>query len=70
MTVGDEVVLGDHVAARAEFTATHEGEFQGMPPTCNQITVSLPGRTFALVAGAAVTATLLSATLSDRPARV
>jgi predicted ester cyclase len=40
LTLEDSVAAGDKVAARITFRATHEGEFQGIPPTGQQVTFS------------------------------
>jgi steroid delta-isomerase-like uncharacterized protein len=40
LTVEDSVAAGDKVAARITFRATHRGEFQGIPPTGQQVTFS------------------------------
>jgi steroid delta-isomerase-like uncharacterized protein len=40
LTVEDSVAAGDKVAARVTFRGTHRGEFQGIPPTGQQVTFS------------------------------
>ena len=37
VTVEDIVAEGDRVAARAQFTGTHQGEFMGVPPSGNRV---------------------------------
>ncbi len=37
----DVVAEGDKVIARSHFTGTHQGEFQGIPPTGKQVKVGL-----------------------------
>ena len=39
-TVHDQIAEEDKVVARATWQATHTGEFQGQPPTGNQISIS------------------------------
>ena len=39
-TVEDVVTEGDRVVVRATMRGTHTGEFVGIPPTANQVTVS------------------------------
>jgi steroid delta-isomerase-like uncharacterized protein len=38
-TVDDMVAEGDKVVARARWTGTHQGEFQGIAPTGKQVTL-------------------------------
>jgi len=38
-TLEDEIAEGDKVVTRGYFTGTHQGEFQGIPPTGKQIHV-------------------------------
>jgi predicted ester cyclase len=40
LTVEDILAEGDMVAARVTFRGTHTGEFQGVPPTNNQVVFS------------------------------
>jgi len=40
LTVEDVVSEGEKVAARVAFRGTHRGEFQGLPPTGNQVAFS------------------------------
>ncbi len=39
-TFEDQIAEGDKVVLRMTFRGTHQGEFQGIPPTDKQITVS------------------------------
>jgi len=39
-TAEDMLAEGDRLAARVTATGTHRGEFQGLPPTCKQVTIS------------------------------
>ncbi len=39
-TAEDMLAEGDRVAARITATGTHRGEFQGLPPTGKQVTIS------------------------------
>jgi len=39
-TVEDQIAEGDRAAMRFSVIATHKGEFQGIPPTGKQITLS------------------------------
>lgn len=39
-TVEDEIAEGDRVVHRWTARGTHEGEFQGMPPTGKQVTIT------------------------------
>jgi steroid delta-isomerase-like uncharacterized protein len=49
----DMVAEGDRVAVRFTITATHRGEFQGIPPTGKQI--SIGGTDFLTIAGGKIT---------------
>lgn len=40
VTVEDQIAEGDKVATRWIFRGTHEGDFQGIPPTGKQVTMS------------------------------
>jgi predicted ester cyclase len=40
VTLEDEIAEGDKVITRGYFSGTHQGEFQGIPPTGKQIKVS------------------------------
>ena len=40
ITAEDLLAEGDRVAARITATGTHRGEFQGLPPTGKQVTIS------------------------------
>ena len=39
-TPDDLIAEGDRVVARVTLTGTHQGEFQGLPPTGKQVTIS------------------------------
>lgn len=39
VTIEDELAEGDRVVTRGYFTGTHNGEFQGIPPTGRQIKI-------------------------------
>ena len=39
-TIEDMIAEGDKVACRWSATATHKGEFMGMPPTNKQVTIT------------------------------
>ena len=41
VTIDDMVAEGDKVATRTTWTATHKGEFMGVPPTNKKVTFSL-----------------------------
>lgn len=38
--IEDQVAEGDKVVTRTTWRATHSGEFQGLPPTGNQVTMT------------------------------
>ncbi len=40
VTVEDVIAEGDKVVARFTFSGTHQGEFQGIPPTGKQVTAT------------------------------
>lgn len=40
LTFEDEIVEGSKIAGRGYFTGTHEGAFQGIPPTGKRVQVS------------------------------
>ncbi len=39
-TIEETLEIGDRVVLRGRFTATHTGEFMGMPPTGKEITIT------------------------------
>jgi predicted ester cyclase len=41
MDVEDLIASGDKTVARVRATATHQGEFMGMPPTGNRVEMTL-----------------------------
>ncbi len=40
MTIDDTVAEGDRVVSRFTVRGTHRGEFQGIPPTGKQVTIT------------------------------
>jgi steroid delta-isomerase-like uncharacterized protein len=52
-TVDEMIVEGDHVAERWTGRGTHQGEFQGIPPTGKQVAV--PGFVFYRVSSGKIT---------------